>query len=73
MYSNLIIEFIFYIKLITDEIELIKIQVKLEKTFRMPLIGKSLYETIGELIKRGVPDQAEKMRKDFKISDSSET
>lgn len=44
----------------------------LEKTYRKSFDGKSLYETIGDLIRFGLLDEAEKLRKEFKIADSSE-
>jgi len=44
----------------------------IDKNFRIQLTGKSLYETVGELIKLNLSDEAEKLRKEFKISDTSE-
>lgn len=60
-------------KLIADEIKLIKIQLQLEKSFRVQLCGKTLLETLSDLIKQNWIDEAEKLRKEFKISDSSES
>lgn len=59
--------------LITDEIKLIKIHAQVEKNYRVALYNKSVYETIGELIRKGLLDEAEKTRKEFKISDTSES
>jgi hypothetical protein len=56
--------------LITDEIKLIKKQNELDKSYRLQLTGKSMYDTIGDLIKKGLFKEAEELRKDFKISDS---
>ena len=59
-------------QLLSDEIKLIKLQITIDKNFRTNLTGKPLYATIGELIKANLGDEAEKLRKEFKISDSSE-
>lgn len=45
----------------------------IDKNFRLQLTGKSLYETIAELIRINIQEEAEKLRKEFKISDTSET
>jgi hypothetical protein len=45
----------------------------LDKNYRLQLTGKSLYETIGDLIRMGIIEEAEKTRKEFKLSDTSET
>jgi hypothetical protein len=60
-------------KLITDEIKLIKYHMTIDKKYRFALYDMSLYETLGELVRRNLLDEAEKIRKDFKIADSSET
>ncbi len=57
----------------SDELKLIKIQMNLDKNYKLSLTGKSLYETVGHLIKLNLLDEAEKIRKEFKISDTSET
>jgi hypothetical protein len=44
----------------------------IEKNFRIQITGKSLYETIADLIRLNILEEAEKMRKEFKISDSTE-
>jgi len=44
----------------------------IDKNFRIQLTGKSLYETLGELIKLNLGEEAEKIRKEFKLSDTSE-
>ena len=59
--------------MIVDEIKLLKMQGTIDKNFRLQLTGKSLYETIGELIRTNIQEEAEKLRKEFKISDTSET
>jgi vacuolar protein sorting-associated protein 16 len=51
----------------------LKTQDRINKNFKINLIGKTVYETIGELIKLNILEEAEKMRKEFKISDTSET
>lgn len=56
-----------------DEIKLIRIQTNLERNYGKKFDGKSLYETLGELIRLKQLDEAEKLRKEFKISDSSES
>jgi hypothetical protein len=58
---------------LSDELKLMKIQINLDKNYKLTLTGKSLYETIGHLIKLNLLDEAEKIRKEFKISDTSET
>jgi hypothetical protein len=58
---------------LSDELKLIKIQMNLDKNYKLSLTGKSLYETVGHLIKLNLLDEAEKIRKEFKISDTSET
>lgn len=45
---------------------------QLEKNFRAQLVGKTLYETLGELIRMNFLDESEKLRKEFKISDATE-
>ncbi len=65
--------FLIKIQLLNDEINLLKTQDKINKNFKINLIGKTVYETIGELIKLNILEEAEKMRKEFKISDTSET
>jgi hypothetical protein len=62
----------FNTSLLSDEIKLIKAHVKIDKDYRVPLYEKSVYETIGELIRRNLLDEAERQRKEFKISDTSE-
>jgi vacuolar protein sorting-associated protein 16 len=62
----------FNANLISDELKLMKVQAVLDKNFRLQLTNKSLFETIGELISRKILDEAEKLRKEFKISDTSE-
>ena len=57
----------------SDENKLLKIQDGINKNFKLNLVGKTLYETIGELIKLNILEEAEKIRKEFKISDTSET
>ena len=49
-----------------------KIQIQIEKNFRAPVVGKTLYETLGELVRMNLLDEAEKLRKEFKISDATE-
>ena len=44
----------------------------IDNKYRFPLYDKSIYETIGELIKRNLLNEAEQLRKEFKISDTSE-
>jgi hypothetical protein len=56
--------------MISDEIKLIKQQNHLEKTYKLDLIGKSLFQTIGELLKNNLIKESEDMRKEFKVSDS---
>ena len=51
----------------SDELKLMKIQINLDKNYKLTLTGKSLYETIGHLIKLNLLDEAEKIRKEFKI------
>ncbi len=36
------------------------------------MCGKTLYETLGDLLRLNLLDEAEKTRKEFKISDSTE-
>ena len=64
---------IFIFKLLSDELKLLKIQIGLDKNYKLSLTGKSLYETIGHLIKLNILEEAEKIRKEFKIPDTSET
>ena len=59
-----------YFKLISDEIKLLKKQADYEKAYRLQLKGKSMYDTLGELIKASFNKEAEELRKEFKISDS---
>lgn len=58
--------------LLSEEIRLVKIQMIIDKNFKLQLNGKSLYETLGDLIKLNILEEAEKLRKEFKISDTSE-
>jgi hypothetical protein len=58
--------------LLTDELKLVKMQINIDKNYKIQLNGKSLYETIGDLIKCNILDEADKLRKEFKIADSSE-
>lgn len=45
----------------------------LDRNYRKNFDGKSLYETLSELIRLKLLDESEKIRKEFKISDSSES
>ncbi len=45
----------------------------MDVNFKLSLSGKPLYETLGDLIRLSLLDEAEKMRKEFKISDTSES
>jgi hypothetical protein len=56
--------------MISEEIKLIKQQNHLEKTYKLDLMGKSLFQTIGELLRNNLIKESEDMRKEFKISDS---
>lgn len=58
--------------MLSDEIRLVKIQMTIDKNYKLQLNGKSLYETIGDLIKLSILEEADKIRKEFKIPDSSE-
>ena len=58
-----------YLKLISEEIKLLKKQADYEKAYRLQLKGKSMYDTLGELIKASFNKEAEELRKEFKISD----
>ncbi len=60
-------------KLLSDELKLLKIQMSLDKNYKLSLTGKSLYETMGQLIRLNILEEAEKIRKEFKVSDTSET
>lgn len=44
-----------------------------EKNYRLQLNGKSLFETLAELFRANLLDEAEKLRKEFKISDTTES
>jgi len=45
---------------------------QIEKNFRIQMCGKTLYESIGDLFQKNLLEEAEKMRKEFKISDANE-
>lgn len=61
------------LSLISDEIKLLKKQADYEKAYRLQLKGKSMYDTLGELIKASFNKEAEELRKEFKISDSDKS
>ncbi len=66
-------QYYFKNQLLSDEIKLLKAQKSIDQNFKLTLSGKPLYETLGELIRLSLLDEAEKMRKEFKISDTSES
>jgi len=58
---------------LSEEIRLVKIQMIIDKNYKLQMNGKSLYETIGDLFKLNILEEAEKLRKEFKIPDTSES